>query len=262
MWGVRARKCVLPSIRRASCAARRRGATRYAERVVKVLIVDDHSLVSEGMALILKKLHPDAEAVCAVSFAEALEQLRQQTGFDLVLLDLGLSDVHDLSGLLRLRSLYPAIPVVVVSGQDDRDTVIEALDAGAMGFIPKSSPTPVLANALRLIFSGGIYVPPVVLLRAHEATLPHAALEPATIDNAALEALNLTGREVQVLGYLMHGLTNKLIARELDISDNTVRKHVTTVLRTLRVRNRTEAVLEAARRGFRVNPRGPLTRTR
>jgi DNA-binding NarL/FixJ family response regulator len=231
-------------------------ATRNAERVVKVLIVDDHSLVSEGMALILKKLHPDAEAVCAASFAEALESLRVHTGFDLILLDLSLGDVHDLSGLRRLRSLYPAIPVVVVSAQDDRDTVIEALDCGAMGFIPKSSPTPVLANALRLIFGGGIYVPPVVLLRAHESATPHAALEPPVAGNAALEALHLTAREVQVLSYLMQGLTNKLIAKELNISDNTVRKHVTTVLRTLRVRNRTEAVLEAARRGFRLRPRG------
>jgi DNA-binding NarL/FixJ family response regulator len=228
---------------------------------VKVLIVDDHSLVSEGMALILKKLHSDAEAVCAASFAEALGQLRSQAGFDLILLDVSLGDVQDLSGLRHLREHYPRIPVVVVSGQDDRATVIEALDSGAMGFIPKSSPTPVLSNALRLIFGGGIYVPPVVLLRALEAA-PPPSLQPVQEapegDNGALEALNLTGREVEVLGYLMQGLTNKLIGKELDISDNTVRKHVTTVLRTLRVRNRTEAVLEAARRGFRVNPRrGP-----
>ena len=223
---------------------------------MKVLIVDDHSLVSEGMALILKKLRSDADAVCAASFAEALAKLRLEAGFDLILLDVGLSDVHDLSGLRRLRELYPAIPVVVVSGQDNRETVIEALDSGAMGFIPKSSPTPVLANALRLIFSGGIYLPPVVLLRTQE----EAAGTQAPVDNSALQALPLTGRELQVLGFLMHGLTNKLIAKELDISDNTVRKHVTTVLRTLRVRNRTEAVLEAARRGFRVNPRGSLPR--
>ena len=110
-------------------------------------------------------------------------------------------------------------------------------------------------------FGGGIYVPPVVLMRAQESTAPPPVLEPPPGNYNALEALNLTEREVQVLGYLMHGLTNKLIAKELDISDNTVRKHVTTVLRTLRVRNRTEAVLEAARRGFRVNPRGTLSRT-
>ncbi len=226
---------------------------------MKVLIVDDHSLVSEGMALILKKLHPDADAVCAASFAEALGQLRQDSLFDLILLDVGLSDVHDLSGLRRLRDLYPAIPVVVVSGQDNRETVIEALDSGAMGFIPKSSPTPVLANALRLIFGGGIYLPPVVLLRAQEEALA-AAIHPPALDDSALEALQLTERELQVLSFLMQGLTNKLIAKELDISDNTVRKHVTTVLRTLRVRNRTEAVLEAARRGFRVNPRRTLSR--
>lgn len=227
---------------------------------MKVLIVDDHSLVSEGMALILKKLRSDADAVCAASFAEALGKLRLETGFDLILLDVGLSDVHDLSGLRRLRELYPAIPVVVVSGQDNRETVIEALDSGAMGFIPKSSPTPVLANALRLIFNGGIYLPPVVLLRTHEEAAAALPGTQAPVDNSALQALQLTDRELQVLGFLMHGLTNKLIAKELNISDNTVRKHVTTVLRTLRVRNRTEAVLEAARRGFRVNPRGSLPR--
>lgn len=229
---------------------------------MKVLIVDDHALVSEGMALILKKLHPDADAVCAASFAEALGQLRVEPTFDLILLDLGLGDVHDLSGLRRLRELYPAIPVVVVSGQDNRETVIEALDAGAMGFIPKSSSTTVLANALRLIFGGGIYLPPVVLLRPHEEVAAglSGAVQSPLLDDGALEALQLTERELQVLGFLMRGLTNKLIAKALDISDNTVRKHVTTVLRTLRVRNRTEAVLEAARRGFRVNPRGALSR--
>jgi DNA-binding NarL/FixJ family response regulator len=227
------------------------------KRFVKVLIVDDHALVSEGMALILKKLHPGAEAVCAASFAQANATLREQSGFDLILLDLSLGDVGDLSGLRHLRALYPEIPVVVVSGQDSRETVIEALDAGAMGFIPKSSSTPTLANALRLVFNGGIYVPPLVLsARADASAVPPMPLRVAS--GPALEALHLTSREVQVLSLLTQGLSNKHIARQLAISDNTVRKHVTTVLRALGVRNRTEAVLEVARRGLLLHAPGSV----
>jgi DNA-binding NarL/FixJ family response regulator len=133
---------------------------------------------------------------------------------------------------------------VVVSAQENRERVIEALDLGAMGFIPKSSSSATLASALRLVFAGGIYVPPVV---AAHAQRPLSA--PPELSQQTLAALHLTPREGEVLSLLMQGRPNKLIARKLNIADNTVRKHVTTVLRALRVRNRTEAVIEAARRG-------------
>lgn len=220
---------------------------------MKVLLVDDHALTSEGMAYVLQRHHPQVKALFAGSLGQALALLETEQPISLILLDLMLEDARGLDGLTRLRQDYAHIPVVVVSGRADIETVTAALEAGAMGYIPKSTPIDVLAGALGLVFSGGVYVPPLVLQDKRLAAPAKAVDElelPAAPAATALDVLSLSPRDRDVLALLIQGHSNKIIARQLNVSDHTVRKHVTIVLRALRVRTRTQAVFEAARLGL------------
>ena len=152
-----------------------------------------------------------------------------------------------------MRESLPALPVVVVSGSDDPASVLAALDLGAMGYIPKTSPREVLLGAVRLVASGGIYVP-VEALKTREAAqlaLPASASGVAGAGTAA--DLGLTSRQREVLELLLKGLPNKLIARKLDISENTTKIHVSAVLRALGVATRTQALIAANRLGLRLD---------
>ena len=169
--------------------------------------------------------------------------------FDLALLDLGLPDCAGPDGLARLREARPDLPVVVVSATSDPDTILEALDLGAMGFIPKTSTRDVLLNAVRLVASGGIYVP-VEALRARGEKAGGGA--PGTGAARSAAELGLTGRQRDVLVLLLKGLPNKLIARKLDLAENTVKVHVRAVLQALDVSTRTQALIAATRLGLRL----------
>jgi DNA-binding NarL/FixJ family response regulator len=147
---------------------------------MKVLVVDDHPLIHTAMPLVLKQLDQDIEVFKAASFEEALPLLEQQQDINLILLDLSLPGISGFAALTQVRTLYPAIPVVVLSGHDDTKTVTTALEEGAMGFIPKSSPNEILVGALRLVLSGGVYLPREVLQR-HSGGEPVAADTPRSL---------------------------------------------------------------------------------
>ncbi|MEO6278445.1 response regulator transcription factor [Roseateles sp.] len=224
---------------------------------MKVLLIDDHPLFREGIALLLRPLVQPLEVLQAGSFEEARGLLDDETDVDLILIDLGLPGVSGMQGLLHLRVDFPAVPVVVVSANDDRETVLATLDAGAMGFIPKSSTPQVMIAALRLILDHGIYLPPKVFMSS-QAPLPAPVL--ATRDAAAPDVagrrrtaadLGLTSRQAEVLHLLLQGLPAKLIGRQLDLSISTVKAHTTAVLRALNVTSRTQAVVAAGRLGLR-----------
>jgi DNA-binding NarL/FixJ family response regulator len=216
---------------------------------LKVLVVDDHPLIGEGLHLMLKALDPDIEALVAQSAKEALCAVREPADFSLILLDLGLPDADGFAVLRELRDRRPAIPVVVLSASDQPETVLRALDEGAMGFIPKSSDNNVLIGALRLVLSGGVYLPPQVL-RRHAA----AAVPPAEGAGAALTCrdIGLTERQAQVLALLIQGKSNKLICRELNLAEGTVKIHITAILKALKVANRTQAVIAVSRLGLKL----------
>ncbi|MEP7302789.1 MAG: response regulator transcription factor, partial [Caldimonas sp.] len=175
----------------------------------------------------------------------AREALAADDGFDLLLLDLRLGDADGFELLAELRAAWPALPVVVVSASDRSADVIRAIDMGAMGFVPKRSSNETLQEALHIVMQGGIYVPPMAI-RGQEggpdeppASPPPNPVPPA----AALAAFKLTPRQTDVLGLLLRGYSNKLIARELKLSVETVKDHVAAVLRALGVNSRTQAVL-------------------
>ena len=156
----------------------------------------------------------------------------------LILLDLSLPDRDGFAVLADLRKRFATISLVVLSALDDRDNVLRALDLGALGFIPKSAPREVMVNALRLVFSGGVYIPPEALVRTK-------AKETQPVPGRAVSAADLgfTGRQMEVLGLMMLGKSNKAISRILDVAEPTVKHHVTAILKALKVTNRTEAVI-------------------
>ncbi|HKA42662.1 MAG TPA: response regulator transcription factor [Burkholderiales bacterium] len=226
---------------------------------MKILVVDDHPMMAEALRLALLTLERAADVVCVGDLAGALAATADDT-FDLALLDLGLPDCAGHDGLVRLREERPYLPVVVVSGVSDSEAIVSALDLGAMGFIPKTSSREVMLNAVRLVASGGIFVPIEALKsRSGRGAGPAATAAPPAMDRppaapgaAAITpaGLGLTPRQGDVLSLVLKGLPNKLIARKLDITEGTVKAHVSAVLQALSVSTRTQALIAATRLGL------------
>jgi DNA-binding NarL/FixJ family response regulator len=232
--------------------------------VMNILIVDDHPLIREGLANVLAELDSGARVFEAASADEAVAAFAQHAPLSLVLLDLGLPGAQGMSLLEQLRGTRPDVPVVVLSANDQRDVVLAAIDAGAMGFISKRSPTPVLVNALRLVLAGGVYVPPQVIgptavtdavpaANASAAPVAAAARGPAELRTPrTLAELGLTDRQAEVLALIVQGKPNKLICRDLDLAEGTVKTHISAILRALDVANRTQAVFKLSKLGIQL----------
>jgi DNA-binding NarL/FixJ family response regulator len=234
---------------------------------MKVLLVDDHPLILAALQSVIRGLGDDVTVAGVGNEREARAALKQDPDYDLVLLDLHLGDSDGFDLLADLRKLYPALPIVVVSASDRASDVIRAIDAGAMGFVPKRSANDTLFQALRLVMNGGIYVPPMAL--GLSAAAPHepdgdtvpdvmrprpsdhdldeiaqsASAAPHQKPPPSFESLGLSPRQADVLSFLLKGMPNKLIAREMGLSIETVKDHVAAVLRALKVSSRTQAVL-------------------
>jgi DNA-binding NarL/FixJ family response regulator len=214
---------------------------------MKVLLVDDHPLILAALQTMIQELDPDVQVTAVGSAAAARSALAADAEFDLVLLDLQLGDASGFDVLVEMRRDHPALPVVVVSASDRASDVIQAIDLGAMGFVPKRASNDTLVEALRLVMAGGIYVPPMNLgaaaQRAHVPSgIPAAESNPYQV-TPSFEELGLTPRQADVLTQLLQGKPNKEIARRLGLSVETVKDHVQAVLRALGVSSRTQAVL-------------------
>ena len=218
---------------------------------MRILVVDDHPLMADAIKLALLQLAGATRADSADNLERAFTLAEAAPEPDLVLLDLGLPDCEGIEALSRFRERFPQLPVVVVSGASDSASILGALDHGAMGYILKTSSKDVLLNAVRLVVSGGIYVP-VEALKANASGAPTAA--PARPQGATRpDQIGLSARQAEVLALLLKGLSNKLIARKLDISENTAKIHVSAVLRALGVATRTQALIAASRLGLRLD---------
>ena len=215
---------------------------------MKVLLVDDHPLILSALKAMIENMSPGVTVTALGSAGAARHCLSQDSEYDLMLLDLQLGDSSGFELLTELRQRYPALPVVVVSASDRSSDVIQAIDLGAMGFLPKRMSTEGLAEALKLVMAGGIFVPTMSL----GSPAPEAGAEPTVARRAtdhayqtmpSFEALGLTPRQSDVLSMLLQGKPNKDIARRLGLSVETVKDHVQAVLRALGVSSRTQAVL-------------------
>jgi DNA-binding NarL/FixJ family response regulator len=221
---------------------------------MKILVVDDHVLIREALRGVLKELDADAAILEAPDAGQAMRLIEEHGDLGLVLLDLTLPDRDGFSLLAELRERHPAMSVVVMSALQDRDNVAKALDLGALGFIPKSAQREVMLGALKLVFSGGIYIPPQILARETPAAQPVPRQPEASRRPVSPAELGLTGRQVDVLALMMQGKSNKAICRVLDLAEPTVKNHVTAILKALKVTNRTEAVLAVRELGWDLPP--------
>jgi DNA-binding NarL/FixJ family response regulator len=221
---------------------------------MKVLVVDDHALIRDALRGVLKELKGDASVVEAADSRQALRLTDENPDLGLVLLDLNLPDGSGFDVLAELRGRHPAVSVVVLSALSDRDSVARALDLGATGFIPKSASREVMLSALRLVFSGGVYIPPEILGPREPSAKrgqPAVGARPGSP-----RELGLTERQVEILALMMQGKSNKAICRSLDLAEPTVKNHVTAILKALKVTNRTEAVIAVGALGWELRSPG------
>jgi two-component system, NarL family, nitrate/nitrite response regulator NarL len=208
---------------------------------MRILIADDHDLVRDTIEEFLKRLGDQTEVLQAATLPEAMTLVTQQTNkLDMILLDLRMPGMNGLAGLTAMRQKCPDVPVVILSGDVNPDVVRGALQAGAAGFIPKTMRGAAMLNAIRLVQSGGRYVPDVIVTNGAANLLEAGARSPK----------NLTPRERQVLSQLVKGQSNKEIGRALNIEEITVALHLRSVYRKLEVSTRTQAVRIALQLGW------------
>jgi DNA-binding NarL/FixJ family response regulator len=209
---------------------------------VRALVIDDHPLIHEIMPAVLRKALGEVTVATQSTLEAGLAHAAGSVPPDLVLLDLGLPGCEGIDALTRFRMEFPQLPVVVISANSDRESILGVLDSGANGFIPKTSKPEVIVAALRLVAAGGVYVPP-------------EAIEDLTVQmplRTARESMDLTERQRDVLRLILKGYNNERIASELAIAPNTVKQHAHAIFVQLGVSSRAEAVVAAANMGLRL----------
>jgi DNA-binding NarL/FixJ family response regulator len=232
----------------------------HASKDLKILIVDDHDLILDATRRTVSGIRPDAQILQARTCEGALDLVADTPDLDLIFLDLGLPECVGLEALVRLRAVCDYTRIVVLSGSEDPDQVRQTLELGALGFIPKALPMEQMVLAIQLVLAGGVYIPATAIARIS----PNSARAPensedreAHLPNEPRDAgsvLNLTPQQYKVARLVAAGASNKAIARELGLSEPTVKKHVSDgLLRQLKVGKRTEAIAEISRRRLLFN---------
>lgn len=217
---------------------------------MKVLIADDHLLIVEGVKAKLMELGGDIECVVAMDMDGLARATASVEQLDLALLDIAIPGAVGYQHIAQMRQRLPDTPVIVLSGSEDLDLIRVLLELGVNGFIPKAYSPEVMLSAIRLVLSGGVYVPPMLLAGVQaRGWTPPAAMAPVVETGHSLDSLRsiLTGRQIDVMMLLSQGKPNKLIARDLGISEGTVKIHLAAIFRALNVRNRVEAVVASRR---------------
>lgn len=205
----------------------------------RIIVADDHPLFREAIQQALAGLFGDVSFVEADSFESVEAAARENEDAELVLLDLDMPGAHGFSALAWLRAQYPALPVVIVSAMSDPTIMRRAIEFGASGFIPKSSPITEIGQAVRAVQDGDVWLPESALAAADENLSEDRQL--------AERVASLTPQQFRVLMMITDGLLNKQIAGELDVSEATVKAHVTAIFRKMHVRSRTQAAVAARR---------------
>jgi DNA-binding NarL/FixJ family response regulator len=208
---------------------------------MRALVIDDHPLIQEIVPVVLARALGEVEVTTEATLEAGLASAADGDAPDLVLLDLGLPGCEGLSALSRFRSEYPDLPLVVLSATVDRKSILAALEAGAVGYIPKTSKPDVMIAALKVVVAGGTYVPPEALAEA----APKRSQR-----RTRAGALELTERQKEVVRLMLKGYSNERIATELSIAPNTVKQHAHAIFTALGVSSRAEAVIAATRHGL------------
>lgn len=209
---------------------------------MQILVVDDHALVREGLCQVLKGLDEQIEVLEAPHCARAFELAEQHHGLDLVLLDYHLPDMNGLEALAIFGKKHPELPIVMLSGSVNPQIMRQVMAQGAAGFITKSGKSQELLAILRRVLDGEIYMPTDLIAQAGQPPIEDAS--------TGYLPLQFTRRQEEVLYLLMEGRSNKDISDALNISDETIKTHITAILRGFGVKSRVQAVLAAGRHGY------------
>lgn len=212
---------------------------------MRILLIDDHTLFREALLHVLRQFDNTAVVIEAATAREAIRLAAHYHDLDLILLDLTLPGLNGLSALPELHELRPTVPLVILSASEDSVDVRQALNAGAMGYIPKSSSSHEMITALRLVLAGEVYVSPAMLAALESLEAGSMQVTAAAVEESVE---GLTPRQLEVLRLMAQGLSNKGICKRLNVAEGTVKLHVTAVMRVLNTCNRTQAVIEATRR--------------
>lgn len=206
---------------------------------MKTLLADDHPLMREGVRQVLSQLEPSVEIIDAHDYPSLFAQTAAHADLDLAVVDLNMPGFVGMQGITQYRNRFPDIPLVVLSASESPHDIRSALEAGALGYIPKATSTAVMLAALRQVLSGDLYMP---------ACFGEGGLHPvAPADFEDLQHSGLTARQLEVARLLAQGCANKAIAGMLAMSESTVKVHIAAIFRAFNVTNRTEAVLAIQR---------------
>lgn len=212
----------------------------------KILIADDHPLFREAITHVIRSHFEGSELIETEDLESTLSQAQSDDEIDLILLDLNMPGMQGLNGLITLRNEAPTIPVVIVSAEDDKQVVLQAITCGAVGFISKSSPRAQMTEALQQILNGNVYLPPDIIRQSTQDTR-HKRRNASGAPEVPSELLmSLTRRQLLVLERMVKGESNKQIAYNLNIAETTVKAHVSAILSKLGVHNRVQAILAAS----------------
>ncbi len=216
---------------------------------MRVLVADDHQLVIDALEKYLIGIDPDVEVIPASKFEETLDNVRESPDFDLIILDLYLPDMTGLEGLTLLHSQCPEIPIVMISGVANRREIMDALERGAAGFIPKDLSSAMIVKALEIVLSGERYIPSI-LVGGRSLFEKEPGYSGKVTRDTGTPFGRLTRREREVLALLIEGYSNKEIARDIGVKEITAAFHLRGVFKKLGVSNRTQAAAKALREGW------------
>lgn len=206
-----------------------------SDEKLRFLIVDDHPLFREALRFAVKAAYGNAEVSECASLSEALETIDSQPQFDLALLDLRIPDATGFDGLVKLRTMYPSLPIVIVSGHEDPEIVNNARTYGIAGYIPKSIRKDELTAAITSVINGNLFLP---------SNYPDHDRSQTEAKSGEADLASFTPQQLKVIGMIRDGLLNKQIAYELGVSETTVKAHVSKILKKLGVTNRTQAAMQ------------------
>jgi DNA-binding NarL/FixJ family response regulator len=224
---------------------------------MKILIADDHELFLKGLQFVLESNFQGVEITAAQNYTQIFECLEKSNDFDLIITDLAMPGANCFDALEEIHRLSPETPIIIISAIFDKDILQRTIEAGVSGYIPKSSSNQLIISAIHLVLAGGVYIPHELMDHDmpdnQELNSELGRLRDLSQRSHFRSGKKLSPRQIDVVRCLARGLSNKRIAAELGLTEGTVKVHITVILKSLGVTNRTGAVIEAAKNGYIAN---------
>ena len=227
---------------------------------MKILIADDHELFLKGLEFILQANLPEVQTVSAQNYTEIFSLIEQSDDFDLIISDLAMPGASWLTAINKIHQKLPETPIIIISAVFDKEILQQTLDIGVAGYIPKTASNNLIVSAINLVLAGGVYIPHELLYSTQKTAIssetqkeyiaPLKTLEKLANNTTETQQKGLTDRQIDIVKCIAEGLSNKQIAYKLNLTEGTVKVHITVILKILNVKNRTSAVIEAAKRGY------------